>query len=427
MKQVTIMPQRALFGNIDSIATDKSLSHRCAIFSLLAQKPSRIKGYLHAEDTLNTLKIAQLLGLSVKEEKSHLILTPPKHIDEPSDILDCGNAGTAMRLYAGLLSGLNSKYFVLSGDVYLNQRPMKRIIAPLRDMGAIIFGRRNNTLAPLSIKGSSLRHFSYVSPIASAQVKSAMILAALKADGISYYKEPEISRNHTEKMLRAMGANIKELDSVLHIEPLVSALDPIDMEIPSDPSSAFFFAVAAAIVPQSEILLKNVLLNPTRIEAFEVLKKMGADVHYIKKTNAYDDVGDIYVKYAQLKGVEITTNISWLIDEIPALSIAMANAQGISVVRNARELRVKECDRIEAIVQNLRSCGINANAFEDGFEIVGGNVAQSRVDSFGDHRIAMSFALMGLLVPITIMNAQVMSVSFPHFLDIMKQYAIIQE
>lgn len=473
---ITIAPvKQGLHKEIDSIAPDKSISHRCAMFALLADSPSIVRNYLLAQDTLHTLEIAKKLGLKVTElgEKGDFIFTPPSKITEPDSVLDCGNAGTAMRLYTGLLSAQNG-YFVLSGDKYLHARPMNRVIKPLQSIGAQIYSR-NGGYAPLSVIGAELQGFSFTSEIASAQVKSALILAALFAKDSSVYSEREHTRDHTERMLCGMGAEITrdstQALSTIHITPLVRKLKPLDIVIPADPSSAFFFALAAAITPDSSVLLKNVLLNPTRIEAFKVLESMGAIVEYHHTECAYEEVGDIYVQSAPLRAVAISENISWLIDELPALAIAFCFASGRSEVSNAKELRVKECDRIHAVISNLKALGITCEEKDDGFIIEGlgdtllektaqkspkvdsSNIpifataknvdchatahAVSRNDrdnslcekvdssaplhSFGDHRIAMSFAIMGLRLGAVIDDEECISVSFPNFLDILRE------
>ena len=404
----------------DSIASDKSISHRCAMFSLLSDKPSRIRNYLRAEDTLNTLAIVKQLGAKVEEEGDTITITPPKEASEPEDVLDCGNSGTAMRLFCGFLSSLPGHY-VLTGDRYLRRRPMKRVTGPLTQIGAKIDGREEGNLAPLCIRGDRLRSFNYESPIASAQVKSAMILAALRADDVSTYREPELSRDHTERMLRGMGANIESWDTIT-IEPMRGPLEPLDITVPADPSSAFFFAVAAAIVPGSRVVITDVTLNPTRIEAYKVLKRMGARVEFTEKENRYEPIGDITVTYnGRLKSVEVSEHISWLIDELPAISIAMAVAEGESVVRNAEELRVKESDRITCVVEGLKRCGVVCSEREDGCLIEGGEIHGATIDSCGDHRIAMSFAIAGLLADMTIEDVDCIETSFPNFLDILSQ------
>ncbi len=424
MRRVKVAKAESFELVIDTIAPDKSISHRCAMFSLLSDRPSIIRNFLKAEDTLNTLAIVQKLGAKVQESGDTLTITPPKSIQEPEDILDCGNSGTGMRLFCGLLAGVKG-FFVLTGDKYLRNRPMKRVAVPLREIGAKIDGREDGNKAPLAIRGNELLEpFDYESPIASAQVKSAMILAALRAKGECKYSEPELSRDHTERMLKGMGASIrteyKERYKVW-IEPLQRALDPLDITVPADPSSAFFFAVAAAIVPGSRVVLKNVTLNPTRIEAYEVLKRMGAKVTYIQKEDIYEPIGDIVVEYAPLFGVEVNSKIAWLIDELPALSIAMAVAKGRSVVKNAKELRVKESDRIATVVENLRRCGVEVEEFEDGYAIEGGTIHSASLKSFGDHRIAMSFLIAGLLDGMEVEDTECIDTSFPNFLELLAQ------
>ncbi|MCF6201827.1 MAG: 3-phosphoshikimate 1-carboxyvinyltransferase [Hydrogenimonas sp.] len=402
----------------DKIASDKSISHRCAIFSLLSDKPSIVRNYLRAEDTLCTLNIVKQLGAEVEESGNRLKITPPDGLSEPEDVLDCGNSGTAMRLFCGFLSSIPG-HFVLTGDRYLRRRPMRRVTEPLTQIGAKIDGREDGNLAPLCLRGERLRSFNYESQIASAQVKSAMILAALRADDVSTYREPELSRDHTERMLRGMGANIESWDTIT-IEPLIKPLEPLDITVPADPSSGFFFAVAAAIVPGSRVVLKNVTLNPTRTEAYKVLKEMGARVEFEEMQNRYEPIGDITVTYdGRLKAVEVSERISWLIDELPALSIAMAVAEGESVVKNAAELRVKESDRISCVIDGLKACGIECSETEDGYKIVGSNFKSAEIDSCGDHRIAMSFAIAGLLADMRIKDVECIETSFPNFTEIL--------
>ncbi|HAC71038.1 3-phosphoshikimate 1-carboxyvinyltransferase [Aliarcobacter skirrowii] len=405
---------------IDNIASDKSISHRCAMFSLFSDKTSYVKNYLLAEDTLHTLKIVEQLGAKIVQDGSSIEITPVKKLSEPDDVLDCGNSGTAMRLFCGLLASVEGS-FVLSGDKYLRSRPMKRVADPLRSIGAKIDGRENGNKAPLFIRGEkNLQPFTYSSPVDSAQVKSAMILAALRATNVSRYKENELTRDHTERMLKGMGAEIfTDSEGFINIKPLTNYLKPLNITVPADPSSGFFFAVAAAINKNSRVVIKNVSLNPTRIEAYEVLKRMGAIVNYIEKENIYEPIGDIEVIGNELNGVEVSQKISWLIDELPALSIAMSLANGKSLVKNAKELRVKESDRIKAVVDNLALCGVNYTEFEDGYEIVGGELKAATIDSFGDHRIAMSFAIAGLVCGMNIEDVECINASFPNFKEIL--------
>ncbi|PDW17481.1 3-phosphoshikimate 1-carboxyvinyltransferase [Helicobacter pylori] len=411
---------------LDINASDKSLSHRAVIFSLLAQKPCFVRNFLMGEDCLSSLEIAQNLGAKVENTaKNSFKITPPTAIKEPNKILNCNNSGTSMRLYSGLLSAQKG-LFVLSGDNSLNARPMKRIIEPLKAFGAKILGREDNHFAPLVILGSPLKACHYESPIASAQVKSAFILSALQAQGVSVYKESELSRNHTEIMLKSLGANIQNQDGVLTISPLEKPLEAFDFTIANDPSSAFFFALACAITPKSRLLLKNVLLNPTRIEAFEALKKMGASIEYAIQSKDLEIIGDIYIEHAPLKAISIDQNIASLIDEIPALSIAMLFAKGKSMVRNAKDLRAKESDRIKAVVSNFKALGIECEEFEDGFYVEGledisplkQHLSQKKpplIKSFNDHRIAMSFAVLTLALPLEIDNLECANISFPTF------------
>jgi len=423
MKNLSIQKQTKGFTLVcSSIAPDKSISHRCAMFSLLSDQTSTIHNFLLGEDTLASLSIAEQLGAKVIRDGGNVLITPPKKLTEPDNILDCGNAGTGMRLYAGLLSGIDGA-FVLTGDKYLRSRPMNRVTVPLRNIGAKIDGREKGNLAPLSIRGGSLKSFRYSSPIDSAQVKSALILAALQADGTSYYKENLLSRDHTERMLRGMGANIKVgNDNWIEIDPLKKSLKPLNITVPADPSSGFFFAVAAAITPNSKTIIKNVTLNPTRIEAYKVLQKMGANISFIEKENIYEPIGDIEIAYnGQLQAVRVERNIAWLIDELPALSIAMSLAQGCSVVKNAKELRVKESDRISTVLEGLNSCGIETLEHEDGYEIIGGKLHESTVNSYGDHRIAMSFSIAGLSCGMHIKDIACIDTSFPNFFDILTE------
>lgn len=406
---------------INDIASDKSISHRCAMFSLLSDQTSHIKNFLTAEDTLNTLSIVEQLGATIHRVGGEVSITPTAKLQEPKNVLDCGNSGTAMRLFCGFLSSVEGA-FTLVGDKYLHERPMKRVADPLRSIGAKIDGREEGNKAPLFIRGSKLNAFEYVSPIDSAQVKSAMILAALRANGVSTYKENELTRDHTERMLSGMGAHIKtNEEGVIEIKPLSGALKPLNITVPTDPSSAFFFALAAAITPHSSVTIKNVTLNPTRIEAYRVLQRMGVDIIFIEKENVYEPIGDIIVKHKELNGVNVSTNISWLIDELPALSIAMSLANGTSKVSNAKELRVKESDRIASVVNNLNLCGVTYKEFEDGYEITGGKLKSATINSHGDHRIAMSFAVAGLVCGMEIEDTDCILTSFPNFKELLNK------
>ena len=407
---------------LEFIAADKSISHRFGIFSMLCESECFAKNYLLAEDTLNTLEIIARLGASVQRDGNEVCVKAPKKICSPNDILQCGNSGTTMRIMMGFLAGIEG-FFVLSGDKYLNERPMKRISEPLGSIGAKIYGRAGGNLAPLCVEGNALKAFEFDSKISSAQVKTALILAGFRANGLSHFSEPQLSRNHSENMLLSMNAPINLSDNGLKIEisPLKNPLKPLNITIPNDPSSAFYFALAGALVPNSRVVLKNVLLNPTRIEAYKVLEKMGARIEFKETRNDFESVGEIYIQSSKLRAVSVSENISWLIDEAPALAIAFACAEGVSVLRNAKELRVKESDRIKAVVSNLQKCGIDAKELDDGFEIKGGTPQRAPIQSFGDHRIAMSFAILGLLCGVEIDECECINTSFPNFLSLLEK------
>lgn len=424
MMRAVVFPASPFAFKSDAIAPDKSISHRCAMFSVLAEGESIIENFLRAEDTLNTLKIVGHLGAEIIDNGS-VITIRSNGIKESSEILDCGNSGTGMRLFCGLLSSAQG-HFILTGDEYLKRRPMKRVTQPLRAIGARLDGRNNGDLAPLAIRGASLRAFDYISPIASAQVKSAMMLAALRADDVCTFREPELSRDHTERMLRGMGAHIEINGLETKIWPLEKPLSPLNIRVPADPSSAFFFAVAAAITPDSTVVIEGVTLNPTRIEAFKVLERMGADITYTLTSEKYEPIGNITVKYAPLKAVTVEENISWLIDELPVLSIAMACASGKSIIKNAEELRVKESDRIKTVVDNLNLCGIVTEEYPDGYAVQGGILQKAVVNSYGDHRIAMSFLIAGLRCGMEVEDIECINTSFPNFFELLSQCSKVE-
>ncbi|MEA1982912.1 MAG: 3-phosphoshikimate 1-carboxyvinyltransferase [Campylobacterota bacterium] len=424
MSQVTISPSSSFSLNISEIASDKSISHRSVMFAMLADGTSRVENFLRAEDTMNSLEIIKNLGAEVVDD-GKVIKISSQGIKESFEVLDCGNSGTGMRLFCGLLSSADG-HFVLTGDKYLRSRPMKRVTSPLINIGADVDGRQDGDLAPLSIRGSSLNSFNYESKIASAQVKSCMILAALRADGVCTYSEPELSRDHTERMLKGMGADINVEGLKTTISPMKGLLNPLSIRVPADPSSAFFFAVAAAITPESSVVLEGVTLNPTRIEAFKALERMGADISYETTNDKYEPIGNISVKYAPLNGIVVEDNIAWLIDELPALSIAMACAKGESIVKNAEELRVKESDRIATVVEGLRASNIAVDEYKDGYKIVGGELKSAQVDSDGDHRIAMSFIIAGLRSGMEVSDLDCINTSFPNFFELLEKITKIK-
>lgn len=405
----------------EGISTDKSLSHRAVIFSFLTKGECEIKNFLCSKDTLATLEIAQNLGAKVEKHHNDILITPPKEMIKNA-LLDCQNSGTAMRLYAGLLSGIEGKYEFI-GDESLSTRPMQRIKTPLELMGA----KMSSAFAPFILQGSKkLKGIEYHSPISSAQVKSAFILASLFASSPSSFDEVSLSRDHTERFLLSLGAPIEISNQKIKISPLKQKLKNYSFEVPNDPSSIIFFVIACLISKNQSMSFSNVLLNPTRIEAFEILKKMGAKLEYKVLSNEIEPMGEVSVTSSQLYGIEVKENISWLIDEFPALSIAFGCASGESKVSGAKELRSKECDRIKAIVKNLKALGIEAEEFEDGFRVVGGEFREGEVESFEDHRIAMSFSLVAFKTKVRIKNANCVDVSFPRFFEFLKEWVEVE-
>lgn len=402
------------------VAPDKSISHRTVILSALAEGQSHIKNFLEAEDTWSSCNCLQSLGLTIQKQGKNLVIDSPgiNGLQEPNRVLDCGNSGTTMRMLSGLLAG-RPFMTVLSGDASLNQRPMKRIITPLTMMGAKFMARRDN-YPPLALQGGALRGFEYHMPVASAQVKSAILLAGLQAEGATTVYEEHTSRDHTERMLKAMGAQIEMQPGQVRIIP-GAELSPQDWEVPGDISSAAFLLVAASIVPNSEVLIRRVGINPTRSGILDVLNQMGARITMQNiQTVAGEPVADLLVQSASLQAVEIQgTIIPRLIDELPVIAVAMAAAQGISVVRDAAELRVKETDRIAAICSQLGRMGAAIEATPDGFIVDGSksHLHGADVDSLGDHRIAMSLAVAGLIADQStyINNAEAVNISYPRF------------
>jgi 3-phosphoshikimate 1-carboxyvinyltransferase len=424
MSKIVVSPANSFSLTISDIAPDKSISHRSVMFAMLADGMSEISNFLRAEDTLNSLNIVKNLGAEVIDDGKTIKISS-NGIKESSEVLDCGNSGTGMRLFCGLLSSANG-HFVLTGDKYLRSRPMKRVTTPLINIGAKLDGREDGDLAPLSIRGSSLKAFDYESKIASAQVKSCMILAALRADNVCTYTEPELSRDHTERMLKGMGADVLVDGLKTTITPMKQLLSPLTIRVPADPSSAFFFAVATAITPNARIILEGVTLNPTRIEAFKALERMGTNITYELTDDKYEPIGNIHVQQAPLKAITVEDNISWLIDELPALSIAMACAEGESVVKNAEELRVKESDRISTVVIGLRASGIKVDEYKDGYKVTGSEFKSAVVDSDGDHRIAMSFIIAGLRCGMEVRDLECINTSFPNFFELLEKITSVE-
>ncbi len=441
-----IKPAKSLLGNI-VLPGDKSIWHRAALLASRATGETRIENFATSADCASTLKCLQDLGVEIFRENSTVFIkgvgkTGFRKSEKP---LDCGNSGTTVRLISGILAGQNFDS-VLIGDESLSRRPMKRIIEPLAQMGARI--ESENGCAPLKIYGKNpLRAISYDLPVASAQVKSCVLLAGLNADGRTSVIEPTLTRDHTERMLRFLGVNVEVSNNRISVSG-DSKLTAKDLQIPSDISSAAFFLVAAACLESSEIVIENVGLNPTRNAILEVLLNFGADIEIAnEKEVSGEPVGDLRVKnldngtvrrsdgeifapslsrtVASSNSVISGKIIANLIDEIPILAIFGTQIESGLEIRGAEELRVKESDRIAAVVENLRRMNAEVEEFADGFRVEKSNLKGARIDSFGDHRIAMAFAIAALFATgeTEIIGAESAAVSFPEFFDKLKNVA----
>jgi 3-phosphoshikimate 1-carboxyvinyltransferase len=394
----------------------------------IARGVTSVRGFLRGEDNISTLNAFRAMGVTVADDGETLrIAGKGLHgLAEPADILDCGNSGTSMRLITGLLAG--QRFFsVLTGDKYLRNRPMKRVIEPLTRMGASIFGRAGGEKAPLAIAGKELAGITYESPVASAQVKSAILLAGLYASGETTVTEPHLSRDHSERMLGYFGADIQVLDSGARIRG-GRELTARDITVPGDISSAAFFMVAALIVPGSELLIRGVGINPTRTGILDILTAMGADIELLDRRElSGEPVADILVRSSRLQGIEIGGDVvPRAIDEFPVICVAASLAEGRTVVKEARELRVKETDRIAAMAANLRKAGITVVETEDGMEIEGRErLTGGEYESFGDHRIAMSMLVAGLAAEraVTVSDVECIATSFPTFTELLERVA----
>ncbi|MHB8846017.1 MAG: 3-phosphoshikimate 1-carboxyvinyltransferase [Nitrospirota bacterium] len=402
MSDLRIRPSRGLQGELTPPG-DKSLSHRAVMFSAIAEGTTEISGFLPGEDTLNTAKAVRMLGITVEETGPGRLRVHGRGLDgltEPAGVLDLGNSGTGMRLLAGLLAGQDF-FSILTGDQYLVKRPMGRIADPLRRMGAVIDGRGGGRQAPLAIRGAGrgTKAIDFSSPVASAQVKSAVLLCGLYADGMTTVSEPHRSRDHTERMLRFFGIEVAVDGLQVRMGGRQRPLSPGALEIPSDISSAAFFLVAASIVPGSDMVIRNVGMNPTRTGIIDILAAMGADIsRQNEREQAGEPVADLRVRYRRLRAAQISGElVPRAIDELPVLAVAAAYAEGTTVIRDAAELRVKESDRIAAIAAELRKLGAEVRELSDGMEITGRERLTGAVcNSHGDHRIAMSMAMAGL-------------------------------
>ena len=406
---------------------DKSISHRAVMFGSISKGITRITGFLNGADCISTVSIFRKMGIDIETNGNSVTVSGKGlwGLKKPDDILDCGNSGTTTRLVSGILSAQNFTS-VLTGDKSIQKRPMNRIITPLSLMGADI--KSNVGFAPLTITGSSLHGIEYNSPVASAQVKSAILLAGLYADSKTTVTEPAKSRDHTELMLRKFGADLTTNKTAVTINP-AKELFACDIDVPSDISSAAFFMAAAILVPGSELILENVGINPTRDGIIRVLKSMGADIEIINSSNTFEPVADIKVCYSKLHSTTIEGElIPTLIDELPLLAAVATMAEGKTIIKDAQELKVKESNRIKVMCEELSKLGVKVLETDDGMEIIGtdrlsGNVT---IDTHDDHRIAMTFAILGLISDgeIKLNNSKCVEISYPEFFIDLKKVSI---
>lgn len=403
-----------------TVPGDKSISHRGIMLGALANGTTSITNFLKGADCLSTISCFQKMGIEIEETENEILVHGKglHGLSAPKEILDAGNSGTTTRLISGILAGQNFSCD-LTGDASIQKRPMKRIMTPLSMMGADITSVHNNGCAPLHIKGAPLKGISYQSPVASAQVKSCVLFAGLYADGKTSVTEPFLSRNHSELMLSSFGASVQTCGTTATIEP-EPVLTAQKVEVPGDISSAAFFIAAGLLIPGSELLIKNVGINPTRDGILRVCRQMGADLELLNtRTQCGEPVADILVKHSELNGTVIEGDlIPTLIDELPVIAVMAACANGETIVRNAEELKVKESNRLEIIVHHLSEMGCDITGTEDGMIIRGGKPLHGAVlDSHLDHRIAMSFAVAGLVADgeTEITNADCVNISYPGF------------
>ncbi len=423
-----ITPGSTINGHIN-IPGDKSISHRSIMFAALAEGKTTITGLLEGEDVLATLNAFREMGVNIDKKDAGILEITGSGLyglHAPKQSLYLGNAGTAMRLMAGLMAAQSFNTHLI-GDDSLTQRPMDRVIKPLTEMGAVISGR-DKQYPPLNIAGNQqLSGIQYTLPVPSAQVKSCLLLAGVYAKGETTITEPETTRDHTEKMLQAFGYPVTVAPNKISLTG-GGKLTATNIKVPADISSAAFFIVAAILNPGADLLIKSVGINATRIGVIHILKLMGADIQCLNnKTWGKEPVADIRVKYSKLHGITIPKRfISLAIDEFPILFIAAACAQGVTRLTGAGELRIKESDRIQAMAEGLMTLGIQVKTMQDGIEITGGTMSGGCVESFHDHRIAMAFTIAGLRASsvITVMNCDNVATSFPDFVSIAQQAGI---
>ena len=416
-----ITKSRSLRGEIQ-IPGDKSISHRGIMLGALARGTTKITNFLQGADCLSTIRCFRQMGIEVENScKEVLVHGKGLHgLSAPQQILDAGNSGTTVRLLSGILAAQNFPS-TITGDASIQKRPMKRVMDPLTQMGACIESQNQNGCAPLDIRGTRLKGIHYQSPVSSAQVKSCVLLAGLYADQKTSVTEPTVSRDHSERMLSYLGAEVTVQGTTVAIEP-EPELNARDIQVPGDISSAAYFIAAGLLVPGSQILIKNVGINPTRNGILKVCRAMGADIQYLnEKSGCWEPSADLLVTYSPLKGTVIEGDIiPTLIDELPIIAVMAAFAQGETIIRNAEELRVKESDRIQTVTDNLSAMGADITAAPDGMSIRGGQpLTGASIRTCKDHRIAMSFAVAGMAAEgvTSLDDAQCVAISYPQFFD----------
>ncbi len=434
MTSLTVKRSQPLTGQV-RVPGDKSISHRAVLFGALAAGDSRVRGYLRGGDCLATLECMRRVGIEIEEISADEIIIHGKGLhgwQEPHLPLDCVTSGTTMRLLAGLVAGAGI-FAVLTGGPQLSRRPMGRVAEPLRKMGATVLGRAGGSLPPLAIQGGSLRGIDYRLPVASAQVKSAVLLAGLFTHDLTVVIEPGPLRDHTERMLRAMGAPVRTLAAKVTSEAPTIPLQPLDLRVPADMSSAAFLLTAGVLVPGSRLTLESVAVNPTRCGLLDILRRMGADLRLSEEAEVCGEpIGHLTAVSSPLQGVTVAGEVVVrAIDELPVLAVAATQAAGATLVRDAEELRVKETDRIAAVVAELRKLGAQIDARADGFLIEGPTPLRGAVvDSHGDHRLAMALCIAGLVADgdTTVMDTDCIADSFPGFERLLvKLGAVIDE
>jgi 3-phosphoshikimate 1-carboxyvinyltransferase len=422
MELIALQPTlNGLKGSIE-IPGDKSISHRSVMFGSIAHGITRVTNFLPGDDCLSTISCFRKLGVVIEESDEGLTIYGNgfEGLKEPTELLDVGNSGTTIRLLLGILAG-RPFFSSLIGDQSIGKRPMTRVTEPLRTMGAKIDGRKNGEFTPLSIRGGHLNPINYNMPVASAQVKSALILAGLQAEGETIIIEKEESRDHTERMIRKFGGEVEKDNRKITVkggQKLIAS----DILVPGDISSAAFFLVAGAIVPDSEILLKNVGLNPTRTGIIEIMNQMGANLEiHNNDIDSFEPAGDLTIKTSRLKGTVVEGEvIPRLIDEIPIIALLATQAEGTTIIKDASELKVKETNRIDTVVQELTKLGASIEATDDGMIIHGGTKLRGgKVSSHGDHRIGMMLAIASLLCEdqVELEDPEAISVSYPNFFN----------